>query len=598
MNRPLKAPVLFFSFFLILAVCLLCFNMVNAGIRHEIPAEINQIAPDDSLAKALYKVGGLHPESTQSLTLTITLQKDSEPYAVLVDHLTFAHEIYLDGVLASQNIDSHAAKYDSGYAYKLFSTGDPSDGNGKTILQIRGPGVSGINVYLAQARVMRDRVETRLVCNALMLFLMALMTLAAAGLYIKKRGARFFLVFTLIGIVSIIKAVCTGELSALARIVGFSAQNYAVWNSLLSAANLFMPLAVMIYLLNIAISRGVKATLLTFGAGLTAINGVIRGPSRFYLALTTIVYLAALALSIYGCVKKKRYCAIIFVDNALYSALVTYAFLINAGVLRGGGLDFYIYPAYLGAEIYLFLFFAVFIQDFFRELQALEEKRNEYERVALLRGIGHDLKLPLSVIKMNNQMLEKYPLTEEERQECARMSTEATLELEKMTENISSFINLKAEAAPAYPASLRDSFDTAARRYSALSEISGYAFSASWEGPEASLPINPLQLERMLGNLLDNALKYSQKGSAVSLSCRVEPQKIYLTVQDNGLGMERQQMEKIFEPFYRADRSRTKEGLGLGLAVVKGIVDSLNGRIEVESEPGKGTKIALVLPVE
>ncbi|NCC67042.1 MAG: HAMP domain-containing histidine kinase [Clostridia bacterium] len=598
MHKTVKAISLILAFFLIMAICIIGLNALSSGIQNDIASDGNSLVLDDSFSGKLYKVDGLRTENAQSLTFVMDLRKSTGQYSLLIDDLLFNHEIYLNGVLVSQNADSGGDNYDSGYAYKTFDINEYSDAGKEVTLQIKGAGVSGITLYLAQSSVMQEKTEIRVICNTVMLMLMILMTLTAVVWYTSNRNARFFLVFSLIGTVSAVKAVCTGELSVIAGALGFSAQNYAVWNSILSAANLFLPLAVMIYLLDIKVNRRLMSVFLAICVVLIAINGIISGPSLFYLVMTVNVYLTALALSLFGCVNKKRYCAIIFINNAVYSAFVTYAFLQNAGALRLGGLDFYIYPAYLGAEIYLLLFFTVFIKEFFREHKELEEKKKEYERVSLLRGIGHDLKLPLSVIKMNNQMLAKYDLKEDERKECAGLSSEAALEMEKMTDNINSFLNLRAVTDKAYLASLRDSFDKVVRRYSALSENSGYAFSASWEGPGATLPISPLHLERMLGNLLDNALKYSQKGSTLSFSCRVEPKKVILIVQDNGSGMEMQQLKKIFDPFYRADGSRTKEGLGLGLAVVKGIVDSLNGRIEVDSEPGRGTQITVILPTE
>ncbi|MEA4895420.1 MAG: HAMP domain-containing sensor histidine kinase [Oscillospiraceae bacterium] len=598
MNNTVKAFSLILTFFLILSVCILGLAALNSGVLNEIAVDGNSVVLDESFERKLYKVDGLTPENAKSVILTIDYAESVEPYSILIDHLAFVHEIFLDGVLVSQNADSNGEKYNGGYAYKVYDLNAFPVVGDKITLQVKGTGVLGIDFYLAHSRILHDRVEIRIICSTVMLLLMILMTLTAVLWYIKKRSARFFLVFALIGAVSVIKAVCMGELSVVAGALGFSAKNYTVWNPVLSSVNLFLPLAVMIYLLKLKIGRKLNMALLALGVGLTALNGIVGNPSLFYLFMTIAVYITALALSVFGCIKGKRYCMVIFINNAIYSALVIYAFLINAGILHSGGLDFYVYPAYVGAEIYLLLFFTVFIKGFFREHKKLEAKKKEYERITLLRGIGHDLKLPLSVIKMNNQMLATYDMTLDERRECAGLSSEAALELEKMTDNINSFLNLQAFTDEAYSASLRGSFDKVARRYSALSEAEGYSFSALWEGNDTVLSINPLQLERMLSNLLDNALKYNQKGGNILLFCLVESKKVLLTVQDNGPGMEKQQVERIFEPFYRADNSRARDGLGLGLAVVKGVIDSLNGQIKVESEPGKGTKITVSLSLE
>ena len=303
------------------------------------------------------------------------------------------------------------------------------------------------------------------------------------------------------------------------------------------------------------------------------------------------------ALGIYACLKEKPYSKTMFVNNAVFSAFVIYGSLVNGRVYKSGAMAFYIYAAYLGAVIYLAVFFVVFILDFFRRLKELEGEKKEYERITLLRGIGHDMKLPLTVIKMNNQMLMKYRLEGEELKECAKMSTEAALELEKMADNISSYINMEVLVSNDYVTSFRECFDKTVRHYSALSSVSGYDFSASWDGEDAALPIKSLQIERIFYNLLDNAMKYNKTGGNVSLSCRVEHKKAIILVQDSGIGMEKDQLDKIFMPFYRADESRTVDGLGLGLSVVKGIIENLKGEIKAESKTGIGTKITVILPL-
>jgi signal transduction histidine kinase len=101
----------------------------------------------------------------------------------------------------------------------------------------------------------------------------------------------------------------------------------------------------------------------------------------------------------------------------------------------------------------------------------------------------------------------------------------------------------------------------------------------------------------MLYNLLDNAFKYNRPGGDVRLSCEVSPANAVIRVSDTGVGMDQKQLDRIFTPFYRAQDSRTQNGLGLGLSVVKGIVDSLSGRILSESEKGTGTTFTVILPL-
>jgi two-component system phosphate regulon sensor histidine kinase PhoR len=106
------------------------------------------------------------------------------------------------------------------------------------------------------------------------------------------------------------------------------------------------------------------------------------------------------------------------------------------------------------------------------------------------------------------------------------------------------------------------------------------------------------RLHEVLYNLLDNAMKYSRDGDQVRLSAEQGDGEVVISVADTGIGIAREDLPRIFERFYRTDRARSRElgGTGLGLAIVKHIVQLHQGRVEAESELGKGTTIRVVLP--
>lgn len=105
-------------------------------------------------------------------------------------------------------------------------------------------------------------------------------------------------------------------------------------------------------------------------------------------------------------------------------------------------------------------------------------------------------------------------------------------------------------------------------------------------------------LARAMGNLLDNALKYTPSGGHISLETSVENGMSLYTVTDDGPGIATGHLPQIFEPFYRPDDSRSREtgGTGLGLAIVRGIADNLGGSVEIQSRPGQGTRAVLRFP--
>jgi two-component system phosphate regulon sensor histidine kinase PhoR len=107
------------------------------------------------------------------------------------------------------------------------------------------------------------------------------------------------------------------------------------------------------------------------------------------------------------------------------------------------------------------------------------------------------------------------------------------------------------------------------------------------------------RLQEVLYNLLDNAVKYSREGGEIRLRVERRANEIALSVSDNGVGISKEDLPRIFERFYRADKSRSGEnaGTGLGLAIVKHIAQLHGGRVEAESQPDKGTTIRVLLPI-
>ena len=100
-------------------------------------------------------------------------------------------------------------------------------------------------------------------------------------------------------------------------------------------------------------------------------------------------------------------------------------------------------------------------------------------------------------------------------------------------------------------------------------------------------------MEELVYNLCDNAIRYNNHGGSVTVTVDQENGHTYLLVKDTGIGISKENQERVFERFYRVDKSRSKAtgGTGLGLAIVKHIVSQHNATISIESEVGKGTEI-------
>jgi two-component system phosphate regulon sensor histidine kinase PhoR len=110
--------------------------------------------------------------------------------------------------------------------------------------------------------------------------------------------------------------------------------------------------------------------------------------------------------------------------------------------------------------------------------------------------------------------------------------------------------------------------------------------------------INPALLEQAVVNLIDNAINYSEEGKSITIRAQEKEQEIWIQVEDHGSGIERKHLDRIFERFYRVDKSRSRKlgGTGLGLSIVKHIMEAHGGRVSVESQPGRGSTFTLHLP--
>ena len=127
--------------------------------------------------------------------------------------------------------------------------------------------------------------------------------------------------------------------------------------------------------------------------------------------------------------------------------------------------------------------------------------------------------------------------------------------------------------------------------------------SLALELPKDPLPLisaDPRALESIFGNLITNAINYTQEGGQINVTVKLAGINLLVKVIDTGFGIEDRHLDKIFDRFYRVknDKTRYITGTGLGLPIVKELVTSLGGFIEVESTPGKGSVFTVLLPVK
>ncbi len=213
---------------------------------------------------------------------------------------------------------------------------------------------------------------------------------------------------------------------------------------------------------------------------------------------------------------------------------------------------------------------------------------------AFAANAAHELKTPLAVIKSSLQVLEMSPQPREE--DYREFMADTGKSLERIIQTVEGLLSLaNLEAAPVgETVELRPLLDQAVRELSVRAEESSVSLTASGQ---ADIHGNSHLLYRAIFNLIENAIKYNRPGGWVSVRLEQNGADVRIRVEDTGTGIEADALPHIFEPFYRADPSRSQQipGSGLGLSVVKLIVERHGGEIKVTSQRESGSAFDIML---
>ncbi|MDD5011268.1 MAG: HAMP domain-containing sensor histidine kinase, partial [Phycisphaerae bacterium] len=216
--------------------------------------------------------------------------------------------------------------------------------------------------------------------------------------------------------------------------------------------------------------------------------------------------------------------------------------------------------------------------------------------------ITHELKTPLSSMRvLVDTLLEGRCESRQQETEYLRLISKENLRLSKLIDNFLTFSRMERnkqvfDIATVSPVEIANN---AAEAVQAKFEKSNVRFSLNAIKPLPMIEADKDAMVTVLVNLLDNAYKYSNNDKQIELNVFTEDSDVCFAVKDNGIGMTRRQTKKIFDRFYQADASlsRRAEGAGLGLSIIKFIVDAHKGKIIVESKPDKGSVFCVKLPV-
>ncbi|HEX4346039.1 MAG TPA: HAMP domain-containing sensor histidine kinase [Vicinamibacterales bacterium] len=224
-------------------------------------------------------------------------------------------------------------------------------------------------------------------------------------------------------------------------------------------------------------------------------------------------------------------------------------------------------------------------------------------RRMLLADVSHELMTPLTAMRAYREVLAMSEVARDpEASHCLSVIGDETERLERLVGDLLDLARLEAGGDSLSPGdvAVENLFGRVAARHEPNAKVKGVQLTTSVEAGAEILYGDPLRLEQALQNLAANALRHTPPGGEVELRAELHGEHVFLSVRDNGLGIPHEHLPFVFDRFYKVDQARTggaAAGSGLGLSVVKAIVERHGGSITVSSTPGVATVFTIRMPI-
>ena len=234
-----------------------------------------------------------------------------------------------------------------------------------------------------------------------------------------------------------------------------------------------------------------------------------------------------------------------------------------------------------------------------------EQEKEERERRLFVSNVSHELRTPLTSVKSYLEALDEGALYEPVAPDFIKVSLNETNRMMRMVtdllhlsriDNATSHLDVELINFTAFITFILNRFDKirAQDQEKKYELVRDYPITSVW------IEIDTDKMTQVIDNILNNAIKYSPDGGKITVSMKTTDDQMILSISDQGLGIPKQDLPKIFDRFYRVDRARSRAqgGTGLGLAIAKEIIKQHNGFIWAKSEYGKGSTFTIVLPYD
>lgn len=215
---------------------------------------------------------------------------------------------------------------------------------------------------------------------------------------------------------------------------------------------------------------------------------------------------------------------------------------------------------------------------------------------AFVANASHELRSPLTAIQLRAELLQRLPSPDERSQRYLDEIERETGYLSRLTAQLLDLERIDASAAPLQSCSPLPVLAQVAEAMQLVAEEKQIELARQLPSSLSDVPISVEQLELVVRNVLDNAIKYTPAGGRVRLTADEEPGTVKIAVEDTGIGIPAADLPHVFDRFYRVDKARDRRGAGLGLSLVQAIMIQCRGKVVIESREGEGTTVLLAFP--
>jgi len=557
--------------------------------------------------------------------LTVYVADDHTPYMLMMNSVSSAYVMWVNGerLYETGTVSADAADSEALYSNALIPV-HAKDGVLDIVLHVSNHefysgGISGMVFFGEADAVQRYFIRTR-VMSAMALGCILMTAFYHLLLYLFRRREKAYILFSMLCFLCFVRFVFESDgLNQYFQIVQKGSLDMRLYMTLLALHSVAIALfALYIFSRDLIVRYKVHAAVCMTALGLIFWFMPINKPYSEMLA--TILLLAVMLFTIVRAamspvLRENPWTRLYFISLFLFLCM---------GLTKLSG-SYYLYMPGLVSNLFMILTQSLLLsQQYTRAFALVEETNANLEQLVadrtrslqtaneamlatniamkeLVSNISHDLKTPLAVMSVNLETLSALAVTQSDAdyQRHVRTAYQKNRDLQRLIQNLFEVSRIEASRNLYSPEweSMHRLLAQAAEKYDTFLEDHNLLLDITVED-DMEISLDPQKIWSVFDNIIYNAVCYTERGGSITITAHNMESAATITIHDTGCGIAPEHLPHIFERFYRGSQARsTKEGeSGLGLYIVKNIMEGCGGTVEIQSEPDKGTAVILTFP--